>query len=220
MDLSTVTAVIINYRTPDLTLRALSTFKSVYPTVKTLLIDNGSGVECGGMLVTVRSSYPDVELIVNEKNLHHGPAMHQAMGLISTPMALFLESDCTVLLSGFIEEMAARLSENEVHYAAGQLQYVNWRGFQVDASRPGAMLYCNPWCMLIKRELYRQLPRFELHGAPLLRNMRGAHKKGFKLIGIELDRSVSHDCRGTAGRFGYGLGFKGIMNYVLNKLGI
>ena len=53
MDLSTVTAVIINYRTPDLTLRALSTFKSVYPTVKTLLIDNGSGVECGGMLVTV-----------------------------------------------------------------------------------------------------------------------------------------------------------------------
>ena len=220
MDLSTVTAVVINYKTPDLALRAISTFKSAYPSVKTLLIDNGSGVECAGMLVTVRSSYPDVELTVNARNLHHGPAMHQAMGLTSTPMVLFLDSDCTVLAPGFIEKMSGSLSESALHYAAGSLQHVNKRGFPVDASRPGAMPYCNPWCMLIKRELYYQLPPFQLHGAPLLRNMRGVQKKGFILVETMLDGHVRHDYRGTAQRFGYQLGIKGVMNYLLNKLGI
>jgi hypothetical protein len=65
-----------------------------------------------------------------------------------------------------------------------------------------------------------KLPPFELHGAPVLQNMRGAVEKGFLLINVMLDEYVHHDGRGTAGRFGYGLGIKGRLNYLLNLFGL
>jgi hypothetical protein len=220
MDLSTVTAVIINYKTPDLTLRALATFKSAYPAVKTLLIDNGSGVQFADVMVTVRSSWPDVELTVNAKNLHHGPAMHQAMGLVSTPWVLFLDSDCEVLKPGFIEVMMGQCAGKKDAYAVGTLFYLNKRGFVVQKDSRGAIPYIHPYCMLVKKEQYGTLPPFELHGSPALRNMIGAGEKGFGLVSVALDAYVKHDFRGTAGRFGYGLGIKGRVNYLLNRIGL
>jgi|WetSurMetagenome_2_1015567.scaffolds.fasta_scaffold69917_2 hypothetical protein len=220
MDLSSVTAVIINYKTPDLTVRALATFKAAYPAIRTLLIDNGSGVECAGMLVTARSSYPDVELTVNAKNLHHGPAMHQAMGLVSTPWVLFLDSDCEVLNPGFIEVMMEQCKGKKDPYAVGTLFYLNKRGFLVQKDRRGAIPYIHPYCMLVKKELYGMLPPFELHGSPALRNMTGAGEKGYALINVPLEGYVRHDFRGTASRFGYGLGIKGRVNFLLNRIGL
>jgi GT2 family glycosyltransferase len=219
MDLLSVTAVIINYKTPDLTLRALATFKSAYPEVKTLLIDNGSGVEFADVMVTIRSSWPDVELTVNAKNLHHGPAMHQAMGLVATPWVLFLDSDCEVLKPGFIEVLVERCTEKRDSYAAGALFYLNKRGFLVPKDRRGAIPYIHPYCMLVKKELYEKLPPYELHGSPALRNMMAAAEKGYALVDVALEEYVRHDFRGTAGRFGYGLGFKGRVNYLLHRIG-
>lgn len=82
------------------------------------------------------------------------------------------------------------------------------------------MLYVNPYCMLVKKELYPELTPFSLHGSPVLRNMDSAHKKGLGLVGIDLDGYVKHDYRGTAGRFGYRLGIRGRLNFLLNKLGL
>ena len=220
MDLSSVTAVIINYKTPDLMLRALATFKSAYPAVKTLLIDNGSGVEFADVMVTIRSSWPEVEMVVNAGNLHHGPAMHQAMGLVAAPWVLFLDSDCEVIKPGFIEVFMERCAEKKDSYAAGTLFYLNKRGFPSQKDRRGVIPYIHPYCMLVKKELYENLPPFELHGSPALRNMTGAAEKGYALVNVPLEEYVRHDFRGTAGRFGYGLGFKGRLNYLLNRIGL
>jgi GT2 family glycosyltransferase len=215
-----VTAAIVNFRTPDLTRRALSSFTSAYPEVRVILIDNGSGGENGDLIESVRSGYPDVEVVINQRNIHHGPAMHQGMGLVSTPFALFLDSDCIVLRPGFIELMVAGLVAEKNRYAAGSLQYVNKRGFPVKREARGAVPYINPYCMLIKKELYHLLPPFALHGSPVLRNIEGARKKNFDLVEVKLDEYVRHDFRGTAGRFGYRLGIRGRMNFLLNKLGL
>ena len=43
-----LTVVIVNFRTPDLTGRAVHSLRSVYPSVPLLLIDNGSGDEDRG----------------------------------------------------------------------------------------------------------------------------------------------------------------------------
>jgi hypothetical protein len=220
MDLSSVTAVIINYKTPDLTLRAIATFKAAYPAVKTLLIDNGSGVEFADVMVTIRSSWPDVELTVNAKNLHHGPAMDQAMGLVLTPWVLFLDSDCEVLKPGFIEVLMEQCMGNKDAYAAGTLFYMNKRGFVVQKDKRGAIPYIHPYCALLKKELYGTLPPFELHGSPALRNMTAAGEKGYALVDVPLEAYVKHEFRGTAGRFGYGLGIKGRLNFLLNRIGL
>ncbi|MBN2037934.1 MAG: glycosyltransferase [Chitinispirillaceae bacterium] len=220
MDDRMVTAVLINYRTPDLAMRALSSFRKAYPAVGVVLIDNSPAGEQEDFSVAVRRRYPEVTFVGNRRNIHHGPAMHQAMGLIPTPLALFLDSDCAVLQSGFIERMAARLFENARHYAAGTLQYVNKRGFPVDRSHAAAIPYINPWCMLVKKDLYRELPRFERLGAPVLKNMIGVRGKGLVLVEVPLDGYVHHDHRGTAARFGYRLGIKGRLNYLLNRLGL
>lgn len=215
-----VTAVIINYKTPDLTSHALSTFRAAYQNTPVLLIDNASDAAETTLKVAIEAAQPGVRLIENQQNLHHGPAMHQAMGLAKTPYVLFLDSDCTVEQPGFIELMAVQLLAQVTNYASGPQQYVNNRGFPVSAQARGAILYISPWCMLVKRELYSELPPFELHGAPVLSNMLGATKRGFSLIGLSLDKYVTHACRGTAGRFGYGLGLKGKINHLMNKFGM
>jgi GT2 family glycosyltransferase len=219
MDDATVTAILIHFRTPDLTIRALSSFRKAYPAVPVVLIDNSPDREQKDFSVEVRAAYPEVRCIANRRNIHHGPAMHQAMGLVSTPFTLFLDSDCTVIQPGFLEQMAAGICKNARCYAAGSLQYVNKRGFPIERSHRSAIPYINPWCMLVKRALYAELPRFERHGAPLLKNMIGAREKGFVLADIPLEEYVRHDHRGTAARFGYHLGVKGRLNYLLNKLG-
>jgi len=217
---SLVTAVIINYKTPDLTSRAVNTFVTAYPNISILLIDNGSGDIGDELLAVIESNTSTLQLIVNPTNLHHGPAMHQAMGLITTPFVLFLDSDCIVEEGGFIELMTHALSQHETQYAAGSLLHVNKRGFLVDSNKRGAIPYIHPYCMMVKHALYATLPPFELHGTPVLRNLLGAAKKGFRCVEIALEPYVTHEFRGTAGRFGYQLGFKGRLNYLLNRVGL
>ena len=60
--------------------------------------------------------------------------------------------------------------------------------------------------MLLEREKYAGLPPFVHHGAPCLRNMREAIKAGFTVSDFPVMDYISHDWRGTAGRYGYGLG--------------
>jgi GT2 family glycosyltransferase len=215
-----VNVVVINFKTPDLTRRSLSTFKTAYPDLPVLLIDNGSGSDNGDLIPEIRVAYPDVEIVQNQRNLHHGPAMHQAMGMVSTPYVLFLDSDCLILRPGFVELLVAALEGKKENYAAGSVQYVNRRGFPVNRGQRNSMPYVNPYCMLVKKEPYPVLSPFSLHGSPVLRNLESAFKKGFCLVEVGLDEYVKHDFRGTAGRFGYRLGIKGKMNFLLNKLGL
>lgn len=213
----TVTAVVINFRTPDLTTRAVTSFRRFYPRLLLLIIDNGSGAGDFVRLQQLSASAPDViTLITNPANLHHGPAMDQASRLARTPFVLFLDSDCEILRGGFLEGMLELLSDGPPRYAVGKKILMNDRGFDVTEN---GHEYVRPVCMLMNRALYRELPPFERHGAPCLANMRAASERGLQLLHFPIDDYVRHDGRGTAGRHGYRLGWRGRLNHMLNRLG-
>lgn len=215
-----VTAVIINYHTPDLTERAVTSFRACYPDISLLLVDNDSNVENAHVLEKVQQTHPQhTQLITHSRNHHHGPAMDDALRRLSTPYVLFLDSDCTVLNSGFIEAMVTLLESQPMNYAAGKRIFMNKRGFDVEDNYSGVP-YIRPVCMMVKRELYLTLPKFERHGAPCLNNMNAAAAQGYFLIDVSIEEYIHHEGRGTAGRFGYNLGWSGKLNHILNKLGL
>ena len=214
------TAVIINFRTPGLTRRAYTTLRSFYPDLPVLLIDNGSGERSLEELAELARENPTTTaLLANDRNIHHGPAMHQALMQLRSDHIFFLDSDCAVVRGGLLEEMVALLSRSATAYAVGKMTWMNARGFDVP-SHAGGMPYIRPPCMVIKRNLYLALPPFERHGAPCLRNMAAAHEKKLELVDFPVEEFVRHKGRGTAERHGYRLGLKGRLNHLLNKIGL
>ena len=215
-----VTVVIINFQTPDLTSQAVRSLRRFYPEVPLLLVDNGSGDGSPRVLEELRQMEPaKTELLLNVTNLHHGPAMDQALRLLETPYVLFLDSDCVVERGGFLKAMLDLSAGEPRGYAVGKKIFMNDRGFDVDET-PGAHPYIRPICMLIRRERYLQLPPFERHGAPCLANMRAAAADGLALLHFPVEGYVRHLGRGTASRHGYRLGWKGRLNHLLNRIGL
>ena len=216
-DLQSVTAVIVNYRTPDLTERAVRSFRSAYPEVRLLLIDNGSEDGSVELLTSLKAlNAAQTDIIANAGNLHHGPAMDQAARRATTPIIFYLDSDCEVLRPGFLESMISLLDAGPKNYAVGKKIFMNDRGFDI-VEAPGAHPYIRPICMLLRKDAYLALPPFERHGAPCLANFIAANNAGLGLVHFPVEDFVEHKGRGTAGRFGYRLGMKGMLNHLLNK---
>ncbi|MBI4547438.1 MAG: glycosyltransferase family 2 protein [Ignavibacteriae bacterium] len=217
---SLVTAVIINFQTPDLTRRAVISFRTHYPTLPLLLIDNGSKDESISMLEEIRQQSPAcTDVILNSHNLHHGPAMDQALRYLQSPYVLFIDSDCEILKGGYLESMLNLIQHERKAYAIGKRIYMNKRGFDI-AKSDEAILYIRPIFMLINRELYLTLPPFQRHGTPCLENMRAATEQKLLLIDFPVELYIQHRGRGTAERYGYNLGWCSKLQYLLNKLGL
>jgi hypothetical protein len=217
---TSVTAVVINFQTPDLTQRAVSSLRRWYSALPLLLIDNGSQDNSDAVLRSLVADAPaQTTLLRNSRNLYHGPAMDQAMRHLATDEVFFLDSDCMLTRGGVLERLTEALHADEKIYAAGKRIFINSRGFDVPPG-PQAHPYVRPICLLIRRAPYFTLPPFEHHGAPCLTNMRAAVAAGFRLADVPVDEYVRHEGRGTAGRFGYQLGWKGKWNHLLNKLGM
>jgi hypothetical protein len=215
---SPVTAVIINFRTLDLTRRAVTSFRAVYPSTPLLLIDNGSGSKDAEALQQLAAeSSPRAATLLLPRNIHHGPAMDAALHHLHSPFVLFLDSDCIIRRGEFMEALCESLESNPLAYAAGKKIALDDRGFDITggAGHP----YIRPICMLVKRELYFQLPPFRRHGAPCLANMQGAIRKGFLLIAFPIEEYITHEGRGTASRHGYRLGLSGKLNHLLHRFG-
>ena len=66
---------------------------------------------------------------------------------------------------------------------------------------------------------YETLPPFVHHGLPVLANMRAAHARGLRVAPFPIADYVWHKGRGTAARFGYGLGWRSRLDYLLHRLG-
>ena len=219
-DTLAVTVVIINYKTPELLDQALGSMRKFYPAIQVLLIDNGSCDEKNpGVMMDWRSRFPQqTELLFNSHNLHHGPAIDQAMHHATSPFVLLLDSDCEVLRGGFIEEMVQLAVTSPLHYAVGKRVWMDRRGFDLPSATAGAIPYVRPICILIRRATYLTLPKAKRHGAPLLANMREAARRGFLLVDFPVGEYVFHKGRGTAAQHGYGLGWRGRVNFLLHKL--
>jgi hypothetical protein len=215
-----ITTVIINYMTPDLTRRAVMSFRHWYPDHDLLLIDNGSSEVGRRDLKELCSSAPArTRIIFNMKNIHHGPAMDQAARYLDSELILFLDSDVEVRRAGFIEEMSSLLHGHPQNYAVGKKIIMNDRGFDLPEGTDG-YAYVRPICLLLKRDLYLTLPPFQRHGAPCLQNMQHAVEKGLALLDFPISKYVHHAGRGTASRHGYRLGWRGKLNQLLHRLGL
>jgi GT2 family glycosyltransferase len=217
---TTCILVIINYQTPDLTLRAFNSFSSFYPGFPVTIVDNGSRDNSQSVLAELQRSHPEQISLVNfPQNIHHGPAMDALLRDGNSKYVLFLDSDCEVHRGGFIERMLELAEQEKNVFAVGKKIFMNKRGFDVEESS-NATPYIRPFCMLIHRKNYRQLPPFQKHGSPCLETMREAGKQNYSLLHFPVLDYVRHEGRGTVNRFGYQLGLRDKFNYFFHRLGI
>lgn len=209
-----VSAVVVNYQTPDLTETAVRSFRRFYPDVELLVIDNGSQDESPDVISQL-SDELDITSIYLDDNRYHGPAMDLAMNRLRTPFVFLLDSDTITKKGGFMERMIDRAEPEDV-YGAGKVVHVDRRGF---AASDGIPVLVSAF-MLLKRFLYHEFPPFVHHGLPALRNFEAAAREGYRLEAFEIDDYITHLGRGTAERYGYGLGLRSRIDYLLRRLGL
>ncbi|GIV58833.1 MAG: hypothetical protein KatS3mg042_1746 [Rhodothermaceae bacterium] len=213
-----LTAVVINYQTPDLLETAVRSFHRAYPAVPLLVIDNGSRDDSRARIEALGQELgPVLTPLLLEENIYHGPAMHRAMMHLPTPYVYIFDSDTETKRPGFLEAMQARLEADLMHYGAGKVVRVNRRGF---ADPKGTIPVLASAHMLLRRAVYLQLPPFIHHGLPVLKNCAAAAERGYRLVDFPIEDYVTHFGRGTARRYGYGLGLRSRLDYLLNKLGL
>ncbi len=211
-----VQAVIVNYGTPDLTRRAVWSLLSLYPDLGILVIDNASPDDSVALLSEEFQRSRAVRLLVNESNVHHGPAMDAGLRALEHDWILLFDSDAMAYRRGLVEGMmdTARIHSS---YMVGELCFVNESGFNVDSQKAGYP-YVHPKCALVRRSAYLNLPPFERHGAPCLANQKAANAAGLALTHFPVDDYVFHHGRGTVDAHGYGLGWRSRAAFALRRL--
>lgn len=211
-----VTALVVNYQTRDLTERCVESFLAAYPTVRLLLIDNGSQDDSISYLQDVLRRHQQVRVLFNRDNRNHGPALHQGMLLSNTRYVFTLDSDSVVLRSGFLEAML-EFFHDPATYAVGDMRYMDIFGFDLPAGSACYTHYIHPSAMLLDRAKYVTLKRFFHHGSPCLRNMHDAERKGFYLYGFPIQEYCLHLGRGTCSRYGYRLSVKTLIESYISR---
>ena len=213
-----ITAVIVNYQTPDLLEDAVLSFKTFYPSVNLLIFDNGSRDKSTIVIENLQEKFPDsIQTHFEPGNIFHGPALHKSITeLIKNEFCFFLDSDTVTKKKGFLEKGVEILSSDKKNYALGRMIKTNERGFK---DLGGIPIIVTPY-LLMKTGPYSDFPPFIHHGQPVLHNFREAQKKGMKLIDFPMHDYIDHLWRGTASKYGYGLGLRGKFEYLLNKIGL
>jgi glycosyltransferase involved in cell wall biosynthesis len=214
--MSTVVACVVHFNTPALLRAAVTTFVAHEQGVPLCVLDNGSDVDSEPVLAEC-AALPGVTVERLGRNVYHGPAMDHALRTRSADLVLFLDSDTETRSGGFVADMAARFDADDRLYALGQLVNVDRRGF---AGPRATIPVPHSAHMMVRRAAYLALPPFVHHGLPVLANMRAAQQLGWKVEAYPIEQSVWHKGRGTAARFGYGLGWRSRLDYVLHRLGM
>ena len=216
--LDQITTIIVNYKTADLTRQSVDSFLQWYPSASLILIDNGSQDDSTGYIAALAKRLENVTCILNQENRYHGPAMDQGIRVATTRYVFTLDSDCTVIKGGFLEEMHEMFGDPNL-YATGRLVSMNRYGFEMETSdRKGLIPYVHPHAMLLHRNKYLGLKRFVHHGSPCLDNMRGARDHGHRVKRFPIEQSIFHLGRGTCSRYGYGLGPKTLLQDLLTRV--
>ena len=212
-----IRTVVINFQTPDLLKTAVETYRRFYPECLLTIVDNGSKDASKKIIEELRLASPKyTTTIYLDSNIYHGPAMDMAMKKINEEYVFFLDSDTETKKGGFLESMQSGLESDERAYGIGFTYTVNKRGFP----SPSGILVLAPAFMMLRRLWYKKFPPFEHHGQPILKNFKAAQEQGYTLTPYPIDTFIDHRWRGTAERFGYGLGWKGKMDFLLNKIGM
>lgn len=209
-----VTTLIVNYRTYKLTARCVESFLYHYSEADIILIDNGSCDESTEYFRTLAEENPNISSIINKENIYHGPALDQGIRASRSPLVFTLDSDCEIKRGGFLEEMLMFFNHPNM-YAVGNMVYMDRFGYEVLQAKRGCHPYIHPSRMLLDRAKYLGLERFIHHGSPAIKNMRHALHIGYRLIDFPVDAYIDHIGRGTNSLYGYNLGMRHKVEYVL-----
>ena len=199
-----VTAVVVNFRTAAATRTCLTSLRAAYPTLRAIVVDNGSADESTAYLRELAAADDRVHVIFNAENVFHGPALDQGVRAARTELVFVLDSDCEILHGGFLERLAEAFAEDPLLYAIGKRGYANRYGSGPISERERWTYYVHPFAAVIDRLKYLTLPPFVHHGAPAYRNMWGATKAGYHLRHVTIEDHVLHHGRTTATAHGYG----------------
>ena len=201
-----VTAVIVNFKTIDLTRSAVETLRMAYPDVPLILTDNGSQ-DSSTQLVAKFNKREGITAILNDQNLGHGNAIEQAFVKVRTEYVFLMDSDCIVKKSGFLAKMIAACEEHNL-YATGWLRWVDKlsgvpREWHLDTPPSERFIpYIHPAAGLYHMPTYYKLPPAFHHGAPLLQNMVAAYERGLKVKSFPIFQYVDHLIAGTRRMYG------------------
>lgn len=200
-----ITALTVNYNTPDYLERLLASFRKFYDMP--FLVIDGSDENVSKKILRIGKMFK-AEVHHFPYNIHHGPGMAFGIKYIQTPKILFLDSDVIILKSGFIEDLSGKLTSEA--YGIGDIQDINESGFNVDTG----IKYLHPALALCNRNVILKYPLPTLHGAPFIKAMRIIHDKNLSnqlLIHepwINNDfrkpekKFIIHDWKGTVDRTG------------------
>lgn len=195
-----ITALTINYNTPDLLERLLGSFRKFYD-IPFVVVDGSDPVNYR-KIIGYRKKYK-VKIVHFPYNIHHGPGMAFGINYIQSPQIILLDSDLVVKRRGFLEDLKAKLRPDA--YGIGDIQIINEFGMNVLEG----IKYLHPACALINRNIVMRYSLPSLHGAPLIKAMKEIHNSGFseKLLIHEpwvtndfrnpKKRFISHDWQGT-----------------------
>ncbi len=213
--MASVLTAIIHFQTPDLLLQAVESFRRHEASAPLLVVDNGSADGSARMVESLPDRFEGLEVRMLEENCFHGPAMDLVLREAREDCVFFLDSDTITHRGGFLEPMAAQ-AVAPANWACGQVTRADPRGF---ASVEGTPVPVSAF-MMINREVYASLPPFIHHGLPVLQTSQAAATRGHRVAEFPVEQYVEHVGRGTAERFGYGLGWRSRLNYLMHRLGI
>ncbi len=186
---------------------AVWSLKSYYPGIELIIIENNSRDGSRERLKELQNKIKGIKLIDLDEHIHHGPGMDAGIRNSSTEWVLVCDTDCIVYRPGAVETMLAHTKPDT--YMIGEIQLVDTGGFPATGDKQKTFQYVHPFFALVKKDLYHQLPPFEKHGAPCLKNEFAAKEKSFGMIDFPVRDYVYHFGRGTVNGQGYGLGFSG-----------
>lgn len=197
-----VTAVTVNFKTPDLTTEAVESFKSFYD-IGYILIDNGGDLVSLAACRKLANKH-DLLLVSNHRNIGHGRALNQAISLVDTPYVFTLDSDTRTEKGGFLEGMLELFREHWDLFATGWLRYVNEVSGVAHPSQGAkqGQPYIHPYAALLNVQKFRSCRPFADRGAPAIELMVDAtQNKGFTVADYPVDEYIWHKVAGTRGMF-------------------
>lgn len=124
-----VDTIIVNFRTPELTLEAVNSVLDEPETNQVIVVENGSGDDSAKLLKT---RLPDkTKLVVSEKNLGFGGGNNLGLQHATADYIFLLNSDATVD-QGSLEPLVARLHDNTIGIVAPAIYVPPDRHLQPD----------------------------------------------------------------------------------------
>lgn len=204
-----ITAVTVNYNTPELLDKMIGTFRKFYD-IEIIVVD-GSSSPYKERVYEVVDSYENITSYFFNNNIHHGTGLSFALSKVDTEQVLFIDSDVYFHKHGFVEDLHGKLRKDA--YGIGDVQTVDSKGF----NSVKGIKYLHPAFCLINTEVARQFSNPTKHGAPMIKPMTDIHNKKLSDTLLQHEEWVTndfrnkdkiyltHDWSGTVAKFGYNL---------------